>query len=546
MPCTFSYGRCMVKEEEATKASSRAGSSAALRIASWTLVSRLLGLFRDRLMFGVLGRGMESSAFLLAWTLPNMFRRLLGEGALTAAFVPLLTKRHEQDGLEAAKRSLSVIMGSLLLLLSILLLLAVLVVYLLPISSLSRGEGEDYAVLLKSLLFILLPYLLPVCLMALSAAALQVMGSFSLPAAAPVVLNLFWIGGILWVSGKTVVGGQTVVLAGFLLAGGLCQFLMQLVGLWKKGMLSAPRLDFGDADLRQLGRNMLPMLLGLSIVQFNVLAQQLVAVYMVPQAGANSVMFLAQRLLEFPHALLGIALGTAVFPLLARLGTRGELGRMGATLTRALSMGVFLALPAAAGLFALAPWILELLFVTGRFQSSDAAETAKVIRVLAFSLPGLVLIQLLARAHYALQELKIPVRISVSMFLLALILSILLAPRYGTFGLALASSISVLGNALLLLLSMARLGHGSCLRLGSVLRALLASGPTAFVASWLADEMAYLCPAESGLVLRLAAILLLAGLVVFMLIATILRADEMKQIRASFTGRASLKAPPSS
>ena len=169
-------------------------------------------------MFGLLGRGMESSAFLLAWTLPNMFRRLLGEGALTAAFVPLLTKRHEQDGLEAAKRSLSVIMGSLLLLLSILLLLAVLVVYLLPISSLSRGEGEDYAVLLKSLLFILLPYLLPVCLMALSAAALQVMGSFSLPAAAPVVLNLFWIGGILWVSGKSAVGGQTVVLAGFLLA----------------------------------------------------------------------------------------------------------------------------------------------------------------------------------------------------------------------------------------------------------------------------------------------------------------------------------------
>ncbi len=502
--------------------------AAAARIASWTLVSRVLGLVRDRLMFGEFGRGFESGAFLLAWMIPNLFRRLFGEGALVASFVPVLTRRMEREGTDGARRTFGKVFGAILILLVGLTLLGWVLVALLPEELLAEGglpdHGEEYAGLLRPLLYILLPYVLPICLMALAAAAQNVTGRFALPSMAPVVLNLFWIGGVLYVSGmEASLAERALALAGFLVVGGLFQLLLQLPGLKASGLLARPRLDLADPDLREVGAGMVPMVLGLSIAQLNVLMTYLIAAFLVPKVGANGILFLANRLLDFPHALLGVAFGTAVFPLLSLLGERGEREELECTFDRALAFSLFLALPAAVGLFVLAAPLVEVLFVHGRFTAEDGVETTKVVKTFAFALPGLVGVQVLARAHYAVGNRTTPVRISVGLFFASVIVSALVAPTLGTFGLALVSVASALLNSSLLFWSIRmRMGwKGTGVLPRSMLSTLLASIPTG-LAAWGALHWAREAfgPGKTGFFLGFAVYLLfpsLVGLLAFFL-----------------------------
>ncbi len=463
--------------------------AAAARIASWTLVSRILGLVRDRFMFGEFGRGFESGAFLLAWMIPNLFRRLFGEGALVASFVPVLTRRIECEGLAGAKKTFGKVFGAILLLLLGLTLVGWVFVAFIPDHLLAKGglpsHGREYAELLRPLLYILLPYVLPICLMALAAAAQNVTGRFALPSMAPVVLNLFWIGGVLYVSGMDgSLSHKALGLAFFLVMGGVFQLLLQFPGLRASGLLTRPQLDLKDPDLRDVGKGMVPMVLGLSIAQLNVLMTYLIAAFLVPKVGANGILFLANRLLDFPHALLGVAFGTAVFPLLSLLGERGEKEELERIFDRALAFSLVLALPAAVGLFVLASPMVQVLFVHGRFSVEDGMETTKVVRTFAFALPGLVGVQVLARAHYAVGNRQTPVRISVGLFVVSVLVSALVAPTLGTYGLALVSVGSALLNSGLLFWSIRVLmgWRGTGILPKSLLFALLACVPTGFAA----------------------------------------------------------------
>ena len=502
---------------------------AALRIALWTLASRVLGLVRDRLMFAEFGRGPEAGAFFLAWTVPNLFRRLLGEGALTAAFVPVLSERLDHDGIAAARRSFAIVAGALSVVLLGLLSLAWGVVALLPAELLAGGaqsealaERESYAYVLRTLLFVLLPYVVPICVVALMAAAQNVRGRFTLPALAPLVLNVFWIGGVLVVAGQDgSLADRAIRLGGFVLVGGFAQLALQLPGLWRSGLLTRPRLVWRDADLIRVARSMLPMLLGLSVVQMSALVTQLIAAFVVPEVGANSVIFLGNRLLEFPHALLGIALGTAVFPLLSLHGSRGESAEMQTALDKALASGSFLAIPACLGLVAAAPALVEVLFVSGRFGGEDALEAIRVAQILALALPGLVGVQVLARAHYALGDMRTPVRISLILFGANVVLQLVLAPLYGTYGLAACSAITSTANAAMLLVSLGR--KHSLPRLErsrhAVLQGFFASLPMAAFAYWAIQRAAELVGREQGLFVRilfeLLAPIALAGIIFF-------------------------------
>jgi putative peptidoglycan lipid II flippase len=491
---------------------------AALRIAIWTLASRVLGLVRDRLMFAEFGRGPEAGAFFLAWTVPNLFRRLLGEGALTAAFVPVLGERLDRDGIAAARRSFAIVAGALAVLLLGLLAIAWGIVATLPAEALASGaqsdieaERESYALVLRSLLFLLLPYVVPICMVALLAAAQNVRGRFTLPALAPVLLNVFWIVGVLITAGMDVpLSDKALWLGGFVLAGGFAQLALQLPGLARSGLLARPRLVFDDPDLRRVARSMLPMLLGLSVVQLSSLVTQVIAAFAIPEVGANSIIFLANRLLEFPHALLGIALGTAVFPLLALHGSRGERAEMQAALDKALASGSFLAIPACVGLVAVAPALVDVLFVSGRFGGDDAVETVAVARILALALPGLVGVQVLARAHYALGDTRNPVRISLVLFFVSVGLQLLLAPRFGTLGLAATSAFTATANATALLVSLRR--HHRAVRLGrtgrAALQSVFASLPMGLAAYLAVEWTMGRFGAEYGLLLRIVVELL--------------------------------------
>jgi putative peptidoglycan lipid II flippase len=462
--------------------------------------------------------------------------------------VPVLARRLDSDGPAAARRTLSGVLGLLLAILLVLVSLLLLAVWLLPAAWLEHGgepggSGARYAEVLRTLLFVLLPYLFPVSLLTLAAAAQNVTGRFSLPAIAPALLNLAWIAGLLWVAGMEAdLTTKVVWVAGFLLAGGWCQLLSQLPGLRRSRLLDWPRLTMRDDDVRQVVRNMLPMVLGLSVVQLNTLATQLIAAFMIPAPAANSILFLANRMLEFPHALLGVALGTAVFPLLSVLGGRGDLESLRAALDRALSIGLFLALPATAGLLAIAPELIGVLFVTGRFTAADGVEAAAVLRILCLSLPGLIAVQILARTHYARGDMRSPVRIAVVLFFAAQAMNLLLAPVIGTIGLACSSAFGATANAVWLLWSLRRSGlpRGRARVMTSCGRVLLASLPAGIVA-WAAVRGGNaLFPVPSGLWFRIAFVLVLpaaAGALAFLGAARVLRLPELMEVLSAWRAR---------
>ena len=435
------------------------------RIAGFTLLSRILGLVRDQLQFNLLGARWENAMFVNAWLVPNLFRSLFGEGALSAAFVPAFTRTLDAEGKDAARRLLAAVTGTLVAALGALLLLVLVGLWLLPPGVLAppvRGGAGGIAqeALLRDLIGILFPYMLPICMVALFTGAANATGRFGAPSIAPAVLNAVWIGVLLFVSvaGPTDLEDKVRLMCWALLGGGLVQLGLLIAGLWQAGLLVWPDFSFRHPGLREVLRTMGPMVVGLSVVQLNVLVDQEVALHWVPREGANTLVYLGNRLLLFPQALVGTAMATAVFPLLSLLGGRKDDAELGRVLGKALSLAEFLALPAAAGLFVLAPEILDILFRHGRFTAQDSAETAWVLRSLVAGLPFMTANQIQVRALYALGETKAPVRIAVALLVLNLALNLILSLPLGVAGLAVSTSICALLNCVFLQRALARRG----------------------------------------------------------------------------------------
>ncbi|MHC4515106.1 MAG: lipid II flippase MurJ, partial [Planctomycetota bacterium] len=286
-----------------------------------TLGSRVLGLVRDALMFSMLRASWAAGAFWLAWMIPNLLRRLFGEGALSAAFVPAYAKALDRDGPKPARRLLASVSGLLLVSLGGVTAVAWLLCLIMPPSLIGTSSGADplagggataqqHGELLLDLLAILFPYAIPICLVAVLAGALNCHGVFALPAAAPIVLNLFWIGGLVvaLATGMDDLADIVVLVAWCLVAAGGAQLLLVALPLARRGHLPPPRPAVTD-ESRAVLRGMAPTVVGMSVLQISALLDQGIAVYLI-DPGANSYIVLANRLLLFPHALISLALAT--------------------------------------------------------------------------------------------------------------------------------------------------------------------------------------------------------------------------------------------
>ncbi len=437
-------------------------------VSGLTLFSRVLGLARDMLMAQFLGRGAAAGAFYLAWVLPNLFRRLFGEGALAAAFIPRFHKEWDRRGPEAARLLFAQVSGTMLLFLSLLALLGLGILWAVPLETLaslfsrSTSAPLSYARLFRELATLLLPYMVPVCFLGLLGGALQTRGHFALPALAPVVLNLFWIACLLlggWILGYR--GGKLgLFLAVGILAGGAAQVLLQVPALARKGILVLPRLGLKSEGVREVGKNMAPAVLGLAVFQVNSLLDQVMAATLVPEVGGNAVLFYANRLFQFPLALIGTALAVASLPAFAAKAQRGEMEELSSLFALSSRTVLFFAIPAALGLGLLAYPLLSLLFVHpgGRFSFADAMETARVLQFLAAGLPFVCLAQLATRVHYAMDDFKSPVRAGTILVGLNLVLNLLLVGPLGVAGLALATTTTSFLLALALVGRFPRLG----------------------------------------------------------------------------------------
>ncbi len=411
-------------------------------VSGLTFLSRILGLIRDATFAAAFGAGWEASAYSIAFQIPNLFRRLFGEGALSSAFIPVFSQVHHNGERDRAVRLAGTILFGTALLLGVLVVIGEGVTFgLMPLV-----EPTDRNDLTLRLTAIMLPYAILVCGVALLGGLLNVLGHFAAPAAAPIVLNLVIIGAIglgvatpdATITTRLSWVGMAVLIAGVL------QLLLQWLAVRAKGFRIRPALDLRDEAVRRIALLTGPMVIGLAAVQINTLADSLIAYWFVPHGGAPNKLYLAQRLYQFPLGVFLIALATAIYPQFSKMAAERDMDGFGESVVRGLRMALFIGLPASVGLILMREPLVGLLFERGLFERSDTVRTATVLLFYAAGIWAYGLQMMLARAFYALQDSKTPVRIAMAMVVLNVTLNLVLVrllPEPEERGLALATAI---------------------------------------------------------------------------------------------------------
>jgi putative peptidoglycan lipid II flippase len=417
---------------------------AAATVGSLTLLSRILGFVRDASIAAVLGAGVLADAFFVSFKLANLLRRLFAEGAFNAAFVPLFARRLEEEGpvpaARFAQQTLSAMATILLLVVCLAELFMPWLVRGLAIGFTPGSERFELAVELSRVTF---PYLALISLAALFSGVLNAIGRFWVAAFAPVLLNLVLIGALLLASFHPKTPAHA--LAWGVALAGLAQLAMVVLAARRDGFalrLSRPRLTPG---LRRLFTLMLPGVLGAGVYQLNLVVDTFFASTLAP--GAISYLFFADRLTQLPLGLIGVALGTALLPLLARQLRAGDRAAAIRVQNRALEIGMLFTLPAAAALLVISGPVIQVLFERGAFGPEATSATAAALAAFATGLPAYVLIKILAPAFFAREDTRTPVYVAAVCLLSNVLLILLLIDAYAHVGIAFATALSNWLNA---------------------------------------------------------------------------------------------------
>ena len=451
-----------------------------------TLLSRITGLLRETLKATVFGAGLQMDAFEAAFRLPNLLRRLFAEGAFSQAFVPILAEYRRKRGIDATRT----LVGNVATLLTIVLialsiggsLAAPWLVYLLA-SGFARTPGK--VELTAQMIRICFPYILFVSLVSLAGGVLNVFRRFAIPAFTPVLLNVSIIGAAILLA--PYVDPPIVALAIGVAIGGLAQLVLQIRPLLAIGMLPKPSFDWRDEGVRRILRAMGPAVLGVSAAQISALINTQLAALL--GDGRISWITYADRLMEFPSALLGVALGTILLPSLAQHHSDADHDAYSSLLDWGLRLAILMALPAALALALLALPLVSTLYQYGRFTVDDVMQTRAALLGYAVGLPAIVLVKILAPGFYARQVMKTPVKIASFTVVVTQTLAVIFAWPLGLeqAGLTLAMSIGACCNAGLLLWLLLRKGYYAP-RPGWLLffaKVCIASAVLAVVIAWL-------------------------------------------------------------
>jgi putative peptidoglycan lipid II flippase len=375
-----------------------------------TFISRVLGFVRDAVIAAIFGAGLATDAFFVAFRIPNLLRRLFAEGAFSQAFVPILAEYKSRIGAEETKRLVDRVATALFLALLVATALGVagaaLVVY---VSAPGFAADSDKFALTVTMLRITFPYILFISLVSLAAGILNTWSRFAVPAFTPTLLNVAFIAGALLFAGRF--DPPVLVLAWAVFAGGVLQLALQVPALARIGMLPRPRLGLGDPGVRRVLLLMGPAVLGVSVAQISLLINTIFASFL--RTGSVSWLYYADRLMEFPTGLLGVALGTILLPSLARAHAADARDEYSALLDWGLRLTFLLAVPAAAALAVLATPLIATLFLHGRFGAEDLAMTRQALIAYSVGLLGLILVKVLAPGFYAQQNIRTPVKIAV-------------------------------------------------------------------------------------------------------------------------------------
>jgi putative peptidoglycan lipid II flippase len=409
-----------------------------------TLASRITGLVREILMANYFGAGLAFDAFVVAFRIPNLLRRLFAEGAFSQAFVPVLGEHRARAGDEATRvlagKVLGALTAGLFVVTAIGMIAAPAVVWL---SASGFAADPDKFALTAQLVRICFPYILFVSLVSFAAGVLNTWGAFKAPAFTPVLLNLSFIAFAILVAPQ--LERPVLALAWAVFFGGLAQLLFQLPFLARIRMLPRPRWAPHDPAVRRILRLMAPAALGVSVAQVSLLINTQIASWL--GDGPVSWIYYADRLMEFPSALLGVALGTVLLPSLVRHHAAQDPVAYSRLLDWGLRITLLLAAPAAVALGLLAVPLVATLFWHGEFSRMDVLMTRNALIGYAVGLIGIILVKILAPGFYAKQNIRTPVKVAIATLVVTQLLNLLLVPWLRHAGLTLAIALGACFNA---------------------------------------------------------------------------------------------------
>ncbi|MFY7865934.1 murein biosynthesis integral membrane protein MurJ [Roseateles sp.] len=502
---------------------------AASLISILTLASRITGLMREQMQAAMFGAGAMSDAFLVAFRIPNMLRRLFAEGAFSQAFVPVLAATYAKEGEQATHRLIDAVATVLLWALVVTCVIGVVgapvLVWLL--GSGMPDEGQQASVVMTRWMF---PYIGCMSMVALSAGILNTWKRFLIPAATPVLLNMSVLAAGWWLTPYMERWGYPGIYAMALgvMLGGLLQLAIQIPVLRRIGV--RPRLAFTPGGVRASAehpgvgnvlKQMGPALLGVGVAQLSLLINTQISSHIA--VGATSWLNYADRLMEFPMALLGVALAAVLTPQLSAAQAKGDEAQYSDMLDWGLRMVLLFGLPCAAALLLFAEPLVAVLYHRKAFLPADVVETARAVMGWGVGLLGLLAVKVLAPGFYARQETRTPVRIAIAVLALTQVLNVFFVPLVGVAGLALSIGVGALVNAFWLMRGLRKLGSykpaPGWVRFSiKVVIASAALGALLQQLSWRVDWIA-LAATEGQRALLMAASLGAAALLYFSLLA---------------------------
>jgi len=448
-----------------------------------TLTSRVLGLVREIVYANFMGNSAVASAFTLAFQIPNLFRRLLGEGALTAAFIPIFKNKEVNEGEDAMWRAANAVISGLVIAASVVTLIVMLAISV----ALMVHSFEPETSLMLRLLRLMFPYMIAVCLTAVLIGMVNARGHFFLPALGAAMLNIVMIASVIWLAPRmgTTLDQQIFALGIGVLAAGVAQALFQWPGLRREGFHYHWVSPWHNETVREVVKKMIPGSIGVAAFQLNVLVTGSMSFYF--DKTTLSTFNYSVRLMELPQGMFGISLATFLLPTLSQLAAQKNFPQFKLTLKQGLSYLSFVNLIAAAMAFVLAEPIVRLIFQHGKFGPSATGRVSLALMCLA---PGLLMFSMnniLARAFFALNDIKTPMKVSIVCVVLNLIFGLWLVRAYREAGLATANTLSALFNVWLLTFALRKKlsgmeAHDLWRNMGASLAAAVLAGEVAYCA----------------------------------------------------------------
>ncbi len=425
-------------------------------VVTMTMISRVFGFIRDTVTAAMFGTGASFDAFSVAFKIPNFMRRLFAEGSFSQAFVPVLAEYQKQKSSAEVKQFINAMAGTLGITLLAVTIVGVVaapwVVKLFAPGFATDGARFDLAVTMLRITF---PYLMLISLTAFSGAILNTYSRFWVAAFTPVFLNISMIGAAIWLSPKFAT--PIIALAWGVFIAGVIQFLFQWPFLSKLNLFPRFKINFRDSGVMRVLKLMVPTLFGVSVGQINLLVDTLFASLLV--VGSVSWLYYADRLMEFPLGVFGVAISTVILPHLSRHHSTQSQESFSLTLDWALRAVLLIGIPAAVVLAVMAGPLLSTLFQYGKFNEHAVLMTQKSLAAFALGITPFMLVKILASGFYAKQDLRTPVRIGVIAMVANMALNAALIFPFAHAGIALATSLSALINTGCLFYFLRQRGH---------------------------------------------------------------------------------------